>query len=445
VGLPYGARLRLVDALARSGRSGGASPAASVGADGAVTRDNSGDRGTTGSLEGDLIAAIKAFPGAVIDARQEVREGPTGVRGVFATAHIAKDEVLLVIPRQALLVGPRGGGGGEGAGAPSRRNPQLCALVEELRLDMEGLSGAASSRNLTSVRRAYVALLMAVPAAFPTAWDIRDRRALQRALPNLLPDDFDVRVNFWKDMCGGDPVGKPLGRQAYQMVVTRAAAVDNDAALVPWMDLYNHHNDAHSMNLRTGLFLKRMPDEGRTEEGLHKTIADIAKGDAYMVMANRDVQAGEELCHSYSNLQTPDIFRDWGFVEDLPQHWWVPTGGRAEERLAWMVSACEPKSEVAVRGFCRGGVVVSWPTDREEGSGKVKAAQVVLPAAEARAAVAHLDRAIAALKAPTAAAAAAAASPGSKQTILGYRTKVMEAMQLARTSALRDMRIAGGN
>jgi hypothetical protein len=386
------------------------------------------------------MAAIKAFPGAVIDARQEVRAGPTGVRGVFATAHIAKGEVLLVIPRQALLVGPLGGRGGKGA--LRRRNLQLCALVEELRLDMEGLSGAASSsRNLTSVRRAYVALLMAVPAAFPTSWDIRDRRALQRALPNLMPDDFDFRVNFWKDVCGGDPVGKPLGIQAYQMTVTRCVGLSDDATLVPWMDMYNHRNDAHSMNLGTGLFLKRMPPDDARTEGLHTE--HTAKGDAYMVMANRDVQAGEELCHSYSFLQTPVIFRDWGFVESLPQHWWVPAGGRAE-RLAWMVSACEPKSEVAARGFCLSGVVVSWPTDHEEGSGKVKAAQVVLPAAEARAAVAHLDRAIAALKAPTAAAAAAAASPGSKQTILGYRTKVMEAMQLARTSALRDIRLAGG-
>ena len=53
------------------------------------------------------------------------------------------------------------------------------------------------------------------------------------------------------------------------------------------------------------------------------------------MVAGRDIAAGEQLYNSYGTL-TPEIFRDYGFVEQLPQRWYVECD-KSGVRVEWRV------------------------------------------------------------------------------------------------------------
>ena len=68
--------------------------------------------------------------------------------------------------------------------------------------------------------------------------------------------------------------------------------------MVPVYDMYNHRN---------GEYLN--------------TEVEI-RDDAFVMLARQSVAAGEQLYNTYGS-KSGEIFRDYGFVEDYPQEWWV--------------------------------------------------------------------------------------------------------------------------
>ena len=68
-------------------------------------------------------------------------------------------------------------------------------------------------------------------------------------------------------------------------------------------------------------------------------------------VATRQIAAGEEIFNSFGD-STPEIFRDYGFVEPQPQQWWFLSGG---EKWAFARRASEvvfPEA-LALPGFAR--------------------------------------------------------------------------------------------
>merc|ERR1719343_853975 len=105
----------------------------------------------------------------------------------------------------------------------------------------------------------------------------------------------------WYEDCDGDPTDD-LSAKAAMLVVSRA----DDDLLVPVYDMYNHRNGKY-----------------------YNTFMKAVRGELYQVTARRDIQPGEQLYNSYNMCDncggrrdgygTPEVFRDYGFVEEFPQ------------------------------------------------------------------------------------------------------------------------------
>jgi spermidine synthase len=99
---------------------------------------------------------------------------------------------------------------------------------------------------------------------------------------------------------------------ALSFISSRGWRSTNDTVLVPVFDIINHSNN----------------DKLRNTETTHA----IEEGFPVHVRALKEIEAGEQLfisyddclgCKEYKDLiiQTPEIFRDYGFVESYPQRW----------------------------------------------------------------------------------------------------------------------------
>jgi len=173
----------------------------------------------------------------------------------------------------------------------------------------------------------------------PAAWTAADQATLAAAAPELPPHDIRRHSEFWTIACGGGADGL----RASLLVVARAVNVGGalrDAAhggdyhtisaMVPIYDMYNHRNSD--------------PRSAARSKAWHNTFTSATKlGEAFVVGADRDITAGEQLYNSYG-IYTPEIFRDYGFVEQLPQRWYIDDDGddtgsaRGEAvRLDWYV------------------------------------------------------------------------------------------------------------
>ena len=100
----------------------------------------------------------------------------------------------------------------------------------------------------------------------------------------------------------------PMHEFAALLVIQRSW----DDLLLPVYDMMSHRN-GHWLNTKT--------DED----------ASVYDGTPIDVLAKRDIKAGEQIYVSYNMCEdctsrertygTPQIFRDYGFVEDFPQQW----------------------------------------------------------------------------------------------------------------------------
>jgi len=133
----------------------------------------------------------------------------------------------------------------------------------------------------------------------------------------LLPERFTSSLNSgWFGSCGADR-SDVVANKAAALVVQRA----DDHILIPAYDAYNHrnndkHNGVEYMNARTVT----------TENEHHRTYAlrDIRKGEQIFISYNMCEQCGGRIDWGFG---TPEMFRDYGFIEWFPQRWWYPSFG----------------------------------------------------------------------------------------------------------------------
>ena len=123
----------------------------------------------------------------------------------------------------------------------------------------------------------------------------------------VLPPDDPVGWidDQWRNLCFGED--DPYEHKVLMMILERGS----DHLLVPLVDFLAHRNGPHYLNTNSSPMLD-------------------SDGDV-MITTSRGIRAGEELYTTYNlceecgarlhNYGTPEILRDYGFVEDYPQKW----------------------------------------------------------------------------------------------------------------------------
>lgn len=318
--------------------------------------------------DGGMFDMVRGMGGHV-DGRLELRVEPRGgVRGVFAARGIRKGDLLLRVPWRGMLtavVVARVAAAGDGeeprelfahvavppAAADNSAGGQVCALIRLLRDELllqeeqQRGNGADRSNSSNSGFAPYIRTLGEQRLTMPAAWLPRERATLATATRGTLPphaaEHARSLIEFWRHGgCGGGAETGRHGERAALLVLSRAVAVggtvsvspaaDDPAqsvlaseqslrALVPVFDLFNHRNSAPATA------------SGSPARKWHsaRSMAPTALGESFAMHATRDVRAGEELFVSYGRAHpySSDVFRDYGFVEQLPQRWFLDGGG----------------------------------------------------------------------------------------------------------------------
>ena len=136
-------------------------------------------------------------------------------------------------------------------------------------------------------------------AAVPAFWSAGDREPLA----GLPPSDWS-RHQQWYEFHGKScpEILDADGLRASALSVVLKNACGDERCITPVWSLTNHHN------------------------GLRNYVMSL-HGDDAVARTLRPVAAGEELFISYGT-GTPEIFRDYGFLEPKPQTWWFESLGQ---------------------------------------------------------------------------------------------------------------------
>jgi len=263
-----------------------------------------------------LTKWLDSVDGGYFNDKQEVRpvnDGSDGnglFYGIFAKEFIAKGDLLSEIPWEYIITAKE-------SDKSLSRNDYVdavlkCGTARNLAKEMkqvQTLGRYIKDPNSASKFGPYIQYLLDQPTGIiPSDWSLKGRRMLQDILGGdrqTVPPVYATTWldEDWYDDCKGDP-NDELGAKAAMLVVSRG----DDDLLVPVYDMYNHRN-------------------GKWYNS-HMT---VTRGVKYEVTARKDIQAGEQIYNSYNMCEncggrkdgygTPEVFRDYGFVEDFPQRW----------------------------------------------------------------------------------------------------------------------------
>lgn len=274
------------------------------------------------SEQGDDSPALKltkwldSVEGGTFNNKQEIRpvnedsDGKGVFYGIFAKESIKKGEVLSQIPWDFIIT--------DEESDPSLSVNDLedgvlkCGTARNLAKEMkqvQTLGKYINDPNSASRYGPYIQYLLDQPrGVIPSDWSEKGKQMFQETLggrrqtvpPNYAATWLD---EDWYEDCNGDPKDE-LSAAAAMLVVSRA----DDDLLVPVYDMYNHRNGKY-----------------------YNTHMKVVRGEHYQVTARRDIEAGEQIYNSYNMCDncggrqdgygTPEIFRDYGFVEEFPQRW----------------------------------------------------------------------------------------------------------------------------
>lgn len=240
----------------------------------------------------DLFQWVRASANgtATIDHRQRLMTAAdSGARGMFATASIPNNTLILWVPDELIIFDESGK---DGPGGTSH-----CGLIDKLRRELE-LGAASTLVPYTDYMHENQLSL----ELHPEMWSPRVRALVER----VPPYDFGRHLSWWAATCGGD-VNDKLAVRSALLTVTRTVGYGPDGtymAMVPVYDLYNHGKASPRHNTRA---------------------STRVRGEGMSMWTTRDIEVGEELMHDYTENQeryTAEVFRDYGFVEQEPQQWW---------------------------------------------------------------------------------------------------------------------------
>jgi len=245
-----------------------------------------------------------------IRAANDVSDGSKPFYGIFAKEQITRGEVLAEIPWSAIINDEEED---ESLSENDFNGGILkCGTVRNLAKEMKRVQKMGSyveDPASTSKYGPYIQYLLEQDSmVLPSAWsnggihmflDILGGRA--QSIPPLYSTTW-ISDDFVKE-CNGD-VTDEIAVRAAMHVVSRA----DDDLLVPIYDMYNHRNGKY-----------------------YNTRMIPTRGTGYKIVARKNIQAGDQIYNSYNlcdtcggrkdGYGTPEIFRDYGFIEDFPQRW----------------------------------------------------------------------------------------------------------------------------
>lgn len=234
--------------------------------------------------------------GGKISKKVEIRranpDDPASPFGYFAKETINIRELIVSVPRDLLLT--EGDIDEDNLIDSALPCETIFNLIEQMRLGKESKYGP------------YVEYLKTQSfGQIPSSWSKEGKQLFTRVLGDLPPMDPVSWIDFeWHRECGGNK--DPFEEQAAMLVLARGW----DYTLIPVFDMMNHRN---------GKWLNT------DSNSVHDN------NDNIVVRATKRVKKGEELYTSYNMCRdcggrtqhygTPDMFRDYGFVETFPQRW----------------------------------------------------------------------------------------------------------------------------
>lgn len=263
-----------------------------------------------------LTKWLDSVEGGFFNDKQEVRpvndgsEGNGVFYGIFAKEFIAKGDLLTQVPWEYIITAE------ESDRSLSQSDFEdavlKCGTARNLAKEMkqvQTLGRYIKDPNSASKFGPYIQYLLdQSQGIIPSDWSFKGRRMFEDILGGqrqIVPPLYATTwlQEDWYDDCKGDPSDE-LAAKAAMLVVSRA----DDDLLVPVYDMYNHRN-------------------GKWYNS-HMT---VTRGVKYEVTARKDIQPGEQIYNSYNMCEncggrkdgygTPEIFRDYGFVENFPQRW----------------------------------------------------------------------------------------------------------------------------
>jgi len=224
---------------------------------------------------------------------------PNSRFGMFAIDSLVPREKMLEIPRSALITD-------EDGSDESDEDVIECGTVRNLLKEMK----LGDNSNFAP----YVNYLLAQPwGQIPSGWSDSGKALLVGLLENhtsqvLPPLRPMVYSNKWQETCGGASSSR-FEENAALLVAQRSW----DNILIPVYDMMSHRNGEY------------LNTESTTVHHKSKNIK---------VRADRGIESGEEIYTSYDMCKdcgarhdtygTPDILRNYGFVELYPQRWIFP-------------------------------------------------------------------------------------------------------------------------
>ena len=240
----------------------------------------------------DWIRSKGGFVNPKLEIRKEDDSNPDSFYGMFSNDDIQEDEVLLSIPQDCLLT------------SELEEPDWICTTSKNLVREME--------LGNSSKYAAYVEYLSSLPVGqLPSHWSDQGKQLLCKVTgepSNQILPPLDVASWIETDyvtQCDGNDSEDNLHEQhVFLMVIQRGW----DDILVPIYDMMNHRN---------GKWLNTK------SLGVRENVVEV--------LAKKIIRAGDEVYTSYDQCEdcggrsdtygTPEIFRDYGFIEDFPQKW----------------------------------------------------------------------------------------------------------------------------
>jgi spermidine synthase/S-adenosylmethionine/arginine decarboxylase-like enzyme len=265
-----------------------------------------GDDPSIKRIQDDLTEWLNSLPGGYFNPKQEIRLVDSSSNGdgesfygVFAREKISEGEVLNLVPWEYILNDEEADPTLAEADDPD--GAMRCGTARNLAIEMKNVE--------TSKFGPYIRYLMKQPrGVLPSAWSKKGRDLLEEVLggagQKIPPKEASSWLeDDWFDSCHADP-NDELGAHAAMQLISRG----DDELLIPVYDMYNHRNG-----------------------NWHNTRMKLNRGVNHQVSARRDIEPGEQIHNSYNmcdacggrkdSYGTPEIFRDYGFVEEFPQRW----------------------------------------------------------------------------------------------------------------------------
>ncbi len=246
-----------------------------------------------------MLEAKNGYFHPKLELRRTNLSDPSSTFGMFAKEDIKANSLLFKVPTNAII---------DSIESLDDQPPQtslVCGTVRNLAQQFK--------LGNESEHAEYVNYLLDTqpPDLIPSAWSTSGKSLLVRFLQGVsrsdvkLPPEYPIEwiSDDWRGECGGSK--DPLEERAALLVIQRAW----DHLMIPVYDMMNHRN---------GESVNTMSNNARLEG-------------AVRVQAKRDIKAGEEIYTTYNMCEdceerantfgTPEILRDYGFVEQYPQSW----------------------------------------------------------------------------------------------------------------------------